>query len=108
MAPPISPAATPAATPRCACAGAGAAGVETANVGAAAMAINVLFMASPLSWKLGTGNPACRFPKFHISLECSMNRAALIIGSGPIASHHFGVRIAPFGSDHDIAAIDWW
>jgi hypothetical protein len=41
------------------------------------MAINVLFMASPLFMKAQDRNTACRGTKFHISLECSMNRAAV-------------------------------
>ena len=51
MAPPINPAATPAATPRCAWAGAGIATAETVNAAAAPSAINVFFMASPFSWE---------------------------------------------------------
>src|SRR5438067_2309465 len=50
MAPPSNPAATPAATPRCAWAGAGMATAETVNAAAAPSAINVFFMASPFSW----------------------------------------------------------
>src|SRR5882672_5277840 len=44
MAPPINPAATPAATPRCAWAGAGTATAATAKAVTATSAINVFFM----------------------------------------------------------------
>ena len=43
------PAATPAATPRCAWAGAGIETAETVNAAAAPSAINVFFMASPFT-----------------------------------------------------------
>src|SRR5436190_16568344 len=76
MAPPINPAATPAATPRCAWAGAGTATAETANVTTAAAAINVFFMASPFPWSKRPRTSGRLKRKFHISLEQSMNEAA--------------------------------
>src|SRR4051812_31407075 len=60
MAPPSNPAATPAATPRCAWAGAGTATAETANALTATSAINVFFMASPLLEQRTAGNRSVR------------------------------------------------
>jgi hypothetical protein len=69
MAPPIKPAATPAATPRCAWAGAGIATAEMVSAAAAPSAINVFFMASPFSWSKGQLGSSLAQQKFHISLE---------------------------------------
>src|SRR5712671_7494186 len=78
IAPPINPPAIPAATPRWACAGAGAARAETAKVAAAATAIIVLFMASPFSRVFESTEPTTAdsdlsHRNFHNSLERSMN-----------------------------------
>jgi hypothetical protein len=70
MAPPINPAATPAATPRCAWAGAGIATVEIASAATAPSAINVFFMASPFSWEQRTVPKAfchCEVSTFHLN-----------------------------------------
>src|SRR6185437_14072558 len=74
MAPPINPAATPAATPRCAWAGAGTATAVTAKVETARSAINVFFMASTfLIETRDSGKAVCQRQKFHISRLISMN-----------------------------------
>jgi hypothetical protein len=75
------------------------------------MAINVLFMASPLFMKAQGRNTACRRTKFHIFLESSMNRAALsrqdCAKNRAIAAHHFHARTREFGPDRDMASTVW-